>query len=136
MSWGAVEAEILAALGPGGGAVPLHRLVAAVDHYTHSVPTGEQFAQAMDLIVGSGLAEVVGTSIRLTDRGSAIWRSSHPEGSDLPPWILGKLNDDVPARMGRSGVAASQWDTAVAWYALPLRERVIRKLGYRRGEAR
>lgn len=127
--WGRLEAEILVAVGPvkADRKVRIELLPSALDHYTHSLPTPDQFVEGTSRIVNSGLAEVQGTVLWLTTTGERIWSRPHPDGYDAIPWIEERLKG-FPMVQGPPVVDPEVWRGAIDRYLTPLSRRLLGRL--------
>ncbi|MBX9245967.1 hypothetical protein ICW40_14255 [Actinotalea ferrariae] len=100
--WEFSDAWILAAIGDGIRHDELSGLVAAADHYNHSIPTKDEVGQGIGRLVASGLVTSAGRSLEPTPTGRTLLRADTHGGYEYVRQLF--------LAMARVPVVEGRWD--------------------------
>ncbi|MBX9246205.1 hypothetical protein ICW40_15510 [Actinotalea ferrariae] len=118
VSWEFSDAWILAAIGESTRHDELSGLVAAADHYNHSIPTEDEVSQGIGRLVASGLVTIVGRSLEPTPTGRTLLRADTRGGYEYVRWLFLSMAH-VPVVEGRWDLLPGTLERAYRRYAHP-----------------
>jgi hypothetical protein len=114
-SWTPTDALVAAAISwSADGAIDLGGLIATVDWLDHAVPLHAELTTAVGRLMGAGLLEIAGPTLRLTPAGRTV--------TDVPTKIQQRRLDTILVRLHDRPVPDRVWDLSVADYAAAVAE--------------